>query len=156
MEDRIEERHKIVSEMIEFATKYCKKKGIKLWYNVEDFYKLETEVPAKRLKEIKEKLMEEIRCIPDCDYHALTPSYKLEIEGSEEGIVSYRIVEDLPQPSPMFPEVDMLPPEKLEDLVRVSPVDEIVNPVIEEIREEVREMEYKKMQEYAYGEYQEI
>ena len=153
MENRIEERHKIVREMIGFVTNYCKKRGINLWYNVEDLYTLETEVPVRELKKIKEKVIDDIQNISNCDYHGLPPAYRLEIERGVEGrIVSYSVVEDVPQYNPLFPELDFIPPEKRDDLMRVLPsLSETIPIIPEEVREEVREMEYKKMQEYAYG-----
>ncbi|MEM5790857.1 MAG: hypothetical protein QXP77_02325 [Candidatus Aenigmatarchaeota archaeon] len=143
--DRIEEKHKLVEEMLEVVSDYIKKAKIPIWFNLEDAYRLETEVPVENLREIKNRFFNQLTSISNYSYGGLKPKYKLELKTDNKGkIISYDIVEDLPE---CCSYENGLPPKRINDLIRILPeMDDIILPTHEEIKEEFLEIEWKKLQ----------
>lgn len=139
----LEEKHRIIEEMLETVSQYNKKAGISIWYNVEDLYRLETEVSLEKLRKIEQNLLKQLECISQFDYGKCQPRYNLELKSDEKGeIISYDITEDLPRYYPYE-----VPPRIRSNLIRTFPeIDEIILPTPEEIKEELYEIEWKKLQ----------
>ncbi len=126
----LEEKHKIAEEILNIISEY----GV--WFNLEDIYRLAIEASLQELIKIKENISKQLSSISN--YSRIQPNYRLKLETDEKGkIVSYNLVEDLPE--------YYLPPSKVNDLVRIVG-DELIFPTLEEIKEELYEIEWKKLQ----------
>lgn len=144
-EKNIQRKHKLVEEILNTISEYTKKTKIPIWYNLEDAYTLEEEVPAKKLKKIKESILDQLLNISNWTFENLKPRYKLELKRDDSGkIISYDLVEDLPE---CYSCENNLPPKKINDLIRFLPEeDEIILPTREEMKNEYHENELRKLQ----------